>query len=127
MRSKRQQDDASDAGTDQDAEVTRCRVEPDAARQILGTDDVIEQELARGLPQHAGAAMDDQQHHGVPHLQRIGEEKIAQPSDAMMNSPIPHWMMRRGSNRSARAPAATEKARNGSQCDSTAKPASAGE
>ena len=44
-----------------------------------------------------------------------------------MNSTMPAWMMRRGSNRSASAPAATEKIRNGSQCDSTAKPASAGE
>ena len=44
-----------------------------------------------------------------------------------MKSSIPHWMMRRGSNRSASEPTATENSRNGSQCDSTAKPASAGE
>ena len=34
-----------------------------------------------------------------------------------MNRPMPHWMMRRGSKRSASAPAATENSRNGSQCD----------
>ena len=44
-----------------------------------------------------------------------------------MKSSIPHWMIRRGSNRSASEPTATENSRNGSQCDSTAKPASAGE
>ena len=44
-----------------------------------------------------------------------------------MKSSMPHWMIRRGSNRSASAPTATENSRNGSQCDSTAKPASAGE
>ena len=35
----------------------------------------------------------------------------------MMNSAMPHWMMRRGSKRSASAPAATENSRNGSQCE----------
>ncbi len=54
-------------------------------------------------------------------------KKNPHPADATMNSSIPHWMMRRGSNRSASAPTATENSRNGSQCDSTAKPASAGE
>ena len=44
-----------------------------------------------------------------------------------MNSSMPSWMMRRGSKRSASAPEYTEKKRNGSQCDSTAKPPSAGE
>jgi hypothetical protein len=36
-------------------------------------------------------------------------------------------MMRRGSTRSVSAPTATENRRNGSQCDTTANPASAGE
>jgi hypothetical protein len=54
-------------------------------------------------------------------------KKMPHPADATMNSSIPHWMMRRGSNRSASPPTATENSRNGSQCDSTAKPASAGE
>ena len=44
-----------------------------------------------------------------------------------MNSAMPAWMMRRGSARSLSAPTGTEKNRNGSQCDSTAKPPSAGE
>jgi hypothetical protein len=44
-----------------------------------------------------------------------------------MNSAMPIWMIRRGSKRSASAPEATENIRNGSQCDTMAKPASAGE
>jgi hypothetical protein len=35
--------------------------------------------------------------------------------------------MRRGSKRSASAPLATENTRNGNQCETTAKPANAGE
>jgi hypothetical protein len=54
-------------------------------------------------------------------------KKIPHPADATIKSSIPHWMMQRGSNRSASEPTATENSRNGSQCDSTAKPASAGE
>ena len=44
-----------------------------------------------------------------------------------MKSTAPHWMSRRESNRSFREPTETEKSRNGSQCDTTAKPPSAGE
>ncbi len=44
-----------------------------------------------------------------------------------MKSSMPTWMMRRGSKRSASAPEYTENSRNGSQCESTAKPASAGD
>ena len=44
-----------------------------------------------------------------------------------MNSAMPHWMRRRGSKRSASAPATTENNRNGSQWDTTAKPARAGD
>ena len=45
----------------------------------------------------------------------------------MMKSSAPAWMMRRESKRSLRAPTGTENARNGSQCETTAKPPSAGE
>ena len=44
-----------------------------------------------------------------------------------MKKSIPIWMMRRGSKRSASAPDHTERNRKGSQCESTAKPPSAGE
>ena len=50
-----------------------------------------------------------------------------QPSEAAMNMPMPIWIRRRGSKRSASAPDSTEKNRNGSQCETTAKPARAGE
>jgi hypothetical protein len=41
------------------------------------TYDVIEQQLVRRLPQHAGAAVDDEKQHGVPHLKRVGDEENA--------------------------------------------------
>ena len=44
-----------------------------------------------------------------------------------MKMPIEIWIRRRGSKRSASAPEYTERNRNGSQCISTAVPASAGE
>jgi hypothetical protein len=40
---------------------------------------------------------------------------------------MPTWITRRGSNRSASAPDATENSKNGNQCDTMAKPAKAGE
>ena len=40
---------------------------------------------------------------------------------------MPIWMRRRGSKRSASAPDQIEKKRNGTQCEMTAKPASAGD
>ena len=68
-------DDAADGGPDQHAEIARGRVETHRALQMRGPDDVIEQQLVRRLPQHAGAAVDDQQHHRVPDLERVGEEE----------------------------------------------------
>ncbi len=50
-----------------------------------------------------------------------------QPIDTAMNTAMPSWMMRRGSWRSARPPDQRAKSRNGTQCEMTAKPASAGE
>jgi len=42
-----------------------------------GPDDIVEQHLVRGLPQHPGTAVNHQDHHGLPHLQCIGNEEIA--------------------------------------------------
>ncbi len=53
--------------------------------------------------------------------------KMPQPSEQSMNSSMPNWMMRRASKRSASAPDQIENNRNGSQCEITAKPPSAGE
>ncbi len=50
-----------------------------------------------------------------------------QPSEHSMNSSMPNWMIRRESKRSVSAPDQIENNRNGSQCEITAKPASAGE
>ena len=44
-----------------------------------------------------------------------------------MKQPMPIWITRRGSKRSASDPDHTDRNRNGSQCDSMAKPAKAGE
>ena len=78
-RPERQHDDAADGRPDQDAQVARHRVHPHRARQIGRADDVVEQQLVRRLPQHAGAAVDDEQHHRAPHLQRVGDEQNAPP------------------------------------------------
>ena len=76
-RAQRQHDDAAHGRTDQDAQIARHRVHPHRARQIGRADDVVEQQLVRRLPQHAGAAVDDQKQHRVPHLQRVGDEEDA--------------------------------------------------
>ncbi len=76
-RAERQQERAAHGRSDQHAEIARRRVKAHGARQIGGADDVVQQDLAWRLPQHAGAAVNDQQHHGVPHLQSIGDEEIA--------------------------------------------------
>ena len=76
-RPEREQNDAADRRADQHADIARGGVEPHRAHQIGGADDVVEQQLVRRLPQHAGAAVDHQQHHGVPHLQRAGDEEVA--------------------------------------------------
>ena len=44
-----------------------------------------------------------------------------------MKSSMPSWITRRGSWRSASPPDQIEKSRNGTQCEITANPASAGE
>lgn len=50
-----------------------------------------------------------------PMLRLSVTKKYPQPSDAVMNSAMPAWMMRRASNRSFSAPTPTEKARKGNQ------------
>ena len=78
-RPERQHDRAAHGRADQHAEIARGGVEPHRARQVGGAGDVVQQHLVGGLPQHAGAAMDHQQHHGMPHLQGVGDEEIAPP------------------------------------------------
>ena len=73
---EREHDDAAHGRADQHADIARRRVEPHRAHEVGRADDVIEQELVRRLPQHAGAAMDHQQHHRVPHLKGAGDEEI---------------------------------------------------
>jgi hypothetical protein len=61
----------------QHAEIARGGVEPHRAGEVRRTDDVVEQHLVRRLPQHAGTAVNHQQHHRVPHLQGVGDEEVA--------------------------------------------------
>ena len=75
-RPKREHHGAAHRRPDQHAQVARRSIEPYRAHQIRWTDDLIEEELIRRLPQHAGAAMNDQQHHRMPHLQGSGDKKI---------------------------------------------------
>jgi len=76
-RPERQQDGAADGGADQHGEVARHRVQPHRALQIRRSDDVVQQHLVRRLPQHAGAAVDHQDNHRLPHLQGAGDKEIA--------------------------------------------------
>jgi len=48
-------------------------------------------------------------------------------TDTSAKMVVPIWICRRGSWRSAAAPEAIEKSRNGTQCEMIAKPARAGE
>ena len=74
---EREHDEAAHRRADQHPEVARRRVEAHRAYQVGRADDVVEQELVRRLPQHAGAAVDHEQHHRVPHLQGAGDEEIS--------------------------------------------------
>ena len=76
-RADPQHDQAADAGADQHAHHARAGVQAHRARQLFGLDDVVQQQLAGRLPQHAGEAVQHQQQHGVPGLERIGQEKPA--------------------------------------------------
>ncbi len=50
-----------------------------------------------------------------------------QPTETENSMSVPIWINRRTSNRSASAPLKAAKKRNGTQCEITANPASAGE
>ena len=68
-----------------------------ALGRLLRADDVVEQQLAGGAPEHTGAAVHDEEHRRVPHLQRVGQEQQPQASEHAMNSSMPIWIRRRGS------------------------------
>ena len=71
--------------------------------------------------------MDDQQHHGVPHLERVGDEEESPPErgeDEQQHAALDDPARIEPVGERARA---TENSRNGSQCDTIAKPPSAGE
>ena len=76
-RPERQQDGGADRRAGQHGEIARHGVEPHRALQIRRADDIVEQHLVRRLPQHPGAAVNHQDHHGLPHLQGAGDEEIA--------------------------------------------------
>ncbi|MCY1166987.1 hypothetical protein D9M73_69430 [compost metagenome] len=75
-RPERQHDQAAHRRPDQHAKVTRRSIQPHRAGQVTRLDDVMQQQLAGRLPQHARHAMYGQQHHGMPHLQGVGDKEI---------------------------------------------------
>ena len=70
-----EQQSGTDDGTEEDAEAAERRIEPDSARQLLPIDEVMEHHLLGRTPQTSGKAMDDEQHAGLPQLQRVREEE----------------------------------------------------
>ncbi len=66
---------APDGGPDQHREVAADRGETDRALQMLGTDDVVDDELEWRRPEHAGGPVDRQDHGRVPGAQCAGQEE----------------------------------------------------
>ena len=84
------------------------------SRTALGNcstvDDPVYQHLRGGHPDDAGQAMDDQQHHGLPYLSRIGHEHDA-PADRHADEQQ-HAGLDEAANIEAIGQAAGEAARN---------------
>ena len=79
-RSKQQQQPAADRRSEQQAHLARGRDQADRALQLGLADDVVNQQLRRRVPQHAGQAMNHEQCRRMPHLEGIGEKQQA-PSE----------------------------------------------
>ena len=62
---------------EQDPELPPRRDRPDRALELGRTDDVVDQELRRGRPDHPREAVQDQKHGSVPNLEGIGQEQDA--------------------------------------------------
>ena len=75
-RAQHQQEARADGRTGQQAQPAGGGIQPHRALQQLRADDVVDQHLARRRPEHAGKAVQHQQRHRVPHLQRVGEEEV---------------------------------------------------
>ena len=75
----RDHDEAADARTDEDSEVTRRRGKTNRARQCRKADDVVKEHLARRDPQDPRAPVNDEEHHRVPHLECVGDKEVAPP------------------------------------------------
>ena len=61
----------------QDAEAAERRVQAYGAGQLGLLGEVVQQQLFGRSPERAGTAVQDQQHAGLPHLQRAGQEQHA--------------------------------------------------
>src|SRR5699024_12045720 len=66
-----EQQSGADDRTEEDAEAAERRIEPDRARQLLPIDEVMEHHLLGRTPQTSGQSVDDEQHAGLPQLQRV--------------------------------------------------------
>ena len=76
-RPEGEQHHAADRRTAEQPERARHRHQPHRAVQVVASGDVVDQQLRRRRPEHAGHAVDREQHHRVPDLQRVGEEQHA--------------------------------------------------
>ena len=76
-RAEQQHQAAADRGAEQNRQVAAAGVQADRARQISGADHVVDDQLRGGGADDAGGAVDQQDDHRVPHLERAGEEEHA--------------------------------------------------
>ena len=74
-RSKNEKKGRPQSRSREQSQIPRRRHQTHGGRQLRRTDNVVDQHLARRAPEHAGAAMKQEQHRCVPHLQGIGEDE----------------------------------------------------
>ena len=95
---------APTAGPEQHGAVPADRVEPDRAGQVLGADDVVDDELDRRRADHPRHAVEHEERDGVPRAQRPVRKRAPQASETNIGQTWETWISRRQSYRSASAP-----------------------
>jgi hypothetical protein len=80
LGSEPEQQSTADAGPGEQSELAPGRIQPHRALQMLAPDDVVEEHLRGGAPEHARQAVDHEQRRGMPDLQLPGHEQHA-PGD----------------------------------------------
>ena len=72
-------DQAPHCRPDENPQVPRGRVQSNGAGQRSRRDDVVQQHLTGGAPEHARAPVQGEQHHRVPDMQAVRDEEVAPP------------------------------------------------